>query len=230
MQGLYKKSKIWFAIIWIILYVVLSGVADSITLGYEKLTTCIVHFLMTIIIILWLKKNDLFKEFGLCLPENNLSNVLYYIPLVVLSSVNLLFGFKSGNIFFAVSMLFVGFLEEIIFRGFLFKAIDDIKWAIAISSITFGMGHIINFLNGADFVPTICQIFSAMAFGYLFVMLFYRGKSLIPCIISHSFINVTSVFAKDISNNLNIIMSVVLFIGAVAYGAFVDRTLKERDK
>ena len=127
-------------------------------------------------------------------------------------------------------MLFVGFLEEIIFRGFLFKAIDDIKWAIAISSITFGIGHIINLLNGADFVLIICQIFSAMAFGYLFVMLFYRGKSLIPCIISHSFINVTSVFAKDISNNLNIIMSVVLFIGAVAYGIFIDRTLKERDK
>ena len=43
-------------------------------------------------------------------------------------------------------MLCVGFMEEVIFRGLLFKAIakDNAKMAIVISSVTFGLGHVLN--------------------------------------------------------------------------------------
>ena len=48
-------------------------------------------------------------------------------------------------------MLCVGFLEEVIFRGLLFTAIarNNIKSAVIISSVTFGIGHIINLFNGS---------------------------------------------------------------------------------
>lgn len=57
---------------------------------------------------------------------------------------------------YVLSMLCVGFIEELIFRGFLFKAMakDGIKSAIIVSSITFGLGHIINLVNGAELLPT----------------------------------------------------------------------------
>ena len=64
-------------------------------------------------------------------------------------------------------MINIGFLEEIIFRGFLFKMLekDNVKTAIIVSSITFGMGHIVNLLNGADLVPTLLQVCYALAIG-----------------------------------------------------------------
>ena len=37
----------------------------------------------------------------------------------------------------------------------------------------------------------------AIAIGLLFVLLFYFGGSLIPCILTHSAINVLSTFAKE---------------------------------
>lgn len=98
-------------------------------------------------------------------------------------------------------MLCVGFVEEVIFRGFLFRAIakDNVKTAIVISSVTFGLGHLINLVNGSgmDLTENLFQIIGAIALGFLFVILSYRGGSLLPCIITHSTINITSVFANE---------------------------------
>lgn len=80
-------------------------------------------------------------------------------------------------------MLCVGFLEEVIFRGLLFKAIakDNIKPAVVISSVTFGVGHIINLFNGSGMalVSNLCQIVFAIAVGFLLVTIFYRGGILL---------------------------------------------------
>ncbi len=69
-------------------------------------------------------------------------------------------------------------MEEVIFRGFLFKAIckTNVKQAIIISSVTFGFGHIVNLLNGRDIPETLIQICYAVAIGFLFYNYFYKGK------------------------------------------------------
>ncbi len=98
-------------------------------------------------------------------------------------------------------MLCVGFLEEVIFRGFLFKALakENVRTAILVSSVTFGLGHILNLINGSgtEFADNLWQVIVAIAIGLLFVLLFYFGGSLIPCILTHSAINVLSTFAKE---------------------------------
>lgn len=86
-------------------------------------------------------------------------------------------------------MINVGFIEEILFRVFLFKAIEkeSVKKAIIIiiiSTLTFGIGHIVNLFNGQDTLNTIIQIIYALSLGYLFVMIFYKSNSLVPCIIT----------------------------------------------
>ena len=90
-------------------------------------------------------------------------------------------------------MLCVGFVEEVIFRGFLFKAIarDNETLAIIISSVTFGLGHLLNLVNGsgAELVEDLFQVTGAIVIGFLFVILFDRGGSLLPCIITHAVIN-----------------------------------------
>ncbi len=52
---------------------------------------------------------------------------------------------------YILSMLLAGFLEEVLFRGLLFTALRPrgLKRAALISSLTFGLGHIVNLLNGA---------------------------------------------------------------------------------
>lgn len=88
-------------------------------------------------------------------------------------------------------MINVGFIEEVIFSGFLFKmmAKENVKRAMIVSALTFGIGHIVNLLNGAEFISTIMQVCYAVCLGYLFVVIFYKSKFLIPCIVIHGVIN-----------------------------------------
>ena len=123
-------------------------------------------------------------------------------------------------------MINVGFIEEMIFRGFLFKMMekDNVKTAIIVISITFGIGHMVNLLNGADFIPTLLQVCYAISIGYMLVMVFYKSKSLIPCIIFHSVFNALSIFNSTESTLLSIIVLIILSLG---YGLYIDKMIKE---
>ena len=124
-------------------------------------------------------------------------------------------------------MFNVGFLEEIIFRGFLFKmmAKDGLKSAIIVSSLTFGLGHIVNLLNGADFISTLMQVCYAVSIGYLFVVIFHKSKSLVPCIITHSVFNAVSIF-NDGSTSIYI-RSIVIIALTLGYAIYINKTIKE---
>ncbi len=238
MKNLYEKSKIRFALTWIISYVIGASCADELSrfVNMEKSITVIFLGIMMTVALLWMKKNELFREFGLCRAEISPKRLLFYIPLIVIASCNLWFGVTVNykwyiTVFYILSMLLVGFLEEIIFRGFLFKAMaeSDLKSAIIVSSITFGIGHFVNLINGsgAELLPNICQVVSAIAIGYLFVALFYKTKSLWAPIITHGVLNSLSAFAVNITNTQQVVMSAVISVIAVIYGTFI---LKNRGK
>lgn len=188
MKKLFMKDETWFAVLFIIIYVVGMSIADNISnmIGIQKSITSLFAISLSVIICIFVKKNDLLNYYGLVKPSFAPNKLLFYVPLVILSTVNIWFGFKLNygvfeTLFLVLSMVFVGFLEEIIFRGFLFKAMskDNIKSAIILSSITFGIGHIVNLINGsgAELYANILQVCYATAVGFLFVILVYRGKS-----------------------------------------------------
>ncbi len=241
MQKLYIKSEICHAIIWIVIYVVGTSLTENISadMGINKAVTLAFHVVLCITLIFWMHNNGLFKKFGLCRANAPASKFIYYIPLVIIASCNLWFGLTMNytlieSLLFAGSMVCVGFLEEIIFRGFLFKAMakDSIKAAIIVSSITFGIGHIVNLFNGNsnDPIATICQIFYAMAIGFLFVIIFYRGGTLLPCIITHSVVNALSVFADEsrMTDNIQIITALILTVIPLIYVIILNKTLPRR--
>lgn len=238
MQSLYKKSEIWFALFWIMIYILGTSVTDNISkiIGAEKSITFVFYIALSLTAFFWIKKNNLLKKYGICKTKFPPSKYLFYIPLIILSSVNFWFGVKINmpvyeTFFYIGTMICVGFLEEIIFRGFLFKAMakDNVKSAVIVSSLTFGIGHIVNLINGsgAQVVATICQIVSATAIGYLFIIILHKGKSLFPCIITHSAINVFSAFNNQevITDEINIYISIILCIIAYLYSLFLKRTL-----
>lgn len=167
MKKLYDKNELRFSLIWIVLYIVLFSLADGVSgvIGISKIVTVLVSVVMTAIIYCWICKNGLKEKYGLYKFQGNVRQYLYFIPLVLLASTNLWFGFKLNlsvleTVLYIISMMCVGFLEEVIFRGFFFKALckKNIKYAIFISSVTFGLGHIVNLFNGQNKLETLIQI------------------------------------------------------------------------
>ena len=208
LKKLYDKSKLLFAISWIVAYCVLMSAADvlSARIGTEKSVTLAVGMILSATLLLFLKKHGLFSDYGLCAPKTSARSMLYYLPIAVMLSVNLWHGVTLHygvleTVLYMLAMLCVGFLEEVIFRGLLFEAMrkDNVKAAVVVSSVTFGIGHIVNLINGsgAELLPNLLQVVYATAAGFLFVMMYLRSKSLLVCIASHSVFNALSVFTNQ---------------------------------
>ena len=102
---------------------------------------------------------------------------------------------------------------------------DNLRSAIIVSSITFGVGHIINLFMGAELIPTLLQICYATSIGYLFVTIFYKSKSLIPCIATHSIMNALSVFNVE-TTKMMYISGVFLIIVPLLYAFYINKKVK----
>ena len=173
MLEFYKKKEFTFSIILIILYVLLNNVATYLNnmVGTETyLFQMIFNGSLVVFMLIFIFKNKLKEKYGLIKPEININKYVSSIFLIVLSTRNLWFGFKmnmdiTSTIIYLLSMFFVGICEELLFRGFLFKAIekDSLKQAIVIVSLTFAIGHIMHIFdaNGVDMFENIMQIIGA---------------------------------------------------------------------
>lgn len=240
MKNLYDRSPLGFSLMWIGVYVVALSLADGLSdsLGITKLLTAPLCVILSGWLLLWVKRHGLSSFFGLCRFRGELADYLYFLPLAMLVSVNLWWGVRWNlsipeTVLYVISMLCVGFLEEIIFRGFLFQTLrkDGLNRAVIISSVTFGIGHIVNLLNGAPVGATLIQIAYAIAAGFLFTILYYKGGSLLPCIFTHSAINSLSVFANE--QNLTPVRQLVsggfLFVVAAVYSLYILKRTKKTD-
>ena len=240
LKKLYAKSEIWFAVAWIIAYVVLASAGDNISadLGVEKIVTMPILIALSAILYFFVKKNGLTEKYGLCKPQLPATKMLFYIPLLVLLTANLWYGVRLNQspvetVLYVLSMFCVGFLEELIFRGLLFKAMEKngMKSAIIVSSVTFGIGHIVNLFNGsgAELLPNLLQVMYAVAIGFAFVMICCRTRSLLPCILTHSIFNGLSAFANEaaMTPQREIISGILLAVIGGGYALYLALAVKE---
>ena len=234
MTKLYKKSEISFAILWIVAYVILSSLADQLseTVGVIKSVTAVLHLAMSVILFFWIRNNKLSEKYGFCRPAVPAKRFLYYLPLILIAStafwggIKLQYSLPEALLYF-ISMCCVGFLEEVIFRGLLFRAMekDNLKTAMIVSALTFGLGHIVNLFNGSGRNPasSAVQIVFAVLVGFVLVLIFYHSRSLIPCILFHSANNMLTAFSAETSIDprtemvLNIALSVLVLGGYILY-------------
>lgn len=237
----YEKSELNFALVWIVIYCILQSLANPLNemIGVEYSASAVFCILQAVILWVFIQKNSLRERYGLCKSSIPARRFLYYVPLLLLITRNFWNGAAvnlnlAGTVCYIACMLCVGFVEEVIFRGFLFKAMakDNVKMAIIVSSVTFGLGHLLNLVNGsgAALAENLFQVTGAIAIGFLFVVLFYRGGSLLPCIITHSAINITSAFANEtgLTMEKRILFQLVLFVITVAYAFILTRMLPEK--
>ena len=229
MRKLYEKHEILFAVLWILLYcLVMSAIRGQFGLDSPWMPPALllIAAAATALVLAWRLK----EKYGLAGWPKDTKRFLWFIPMWIVATGNLWDGIAPsyqgmGQVFAVLSMLLVGYVEELLFRGFLFKALlaDGKKVAaIVISSVTFGLGHIINLLSGQATFETLVQIVFAISWGFIFTMVFFKCGSLFPCILAHSMIDVLSLFGAD--NALVDWISIgATILVAIFYGLYLSK-------
>lgn len=236
MKRFFDRQPVWFAVVWIAVYVLAFGNADSLSeaLGVPKLLTCAVGAVLTAVLVLFLRRHGLLPYCGLQKMTVSWAKMGYFLPLMALSTVNFWCGLQWNmpplhTALYLLCMVFVAILEEVIFRGLLFRAMlpSGKKMAILVSSLTFGVGHIVNLFLGAELLSTALQLVHASAIGFCFSAIFLATGSLLPCILAHAFINCTSAFAVQAAPAGELIICILISVLAVGYGAWVMRRTRK---
>ena len=80
---------------------------------------------------------------------------------------------------------------------------------------------------GAELISTLLQIAYATSIGYLFVTIFHKSKSLIPCIITHSLMNALSVFNIE-NTKMMYISGIFLIIVPLIYAFYINKKISMR--
>lgn len=237
-ERIHEKSELTFALVWIGLYCLLNALGRPLSaiIGVEDSATMVINGLLSLVLFLWIRKSGRMQYYGLCKSTVKSVRFGWYLPLVLFASANLWMGVTwctplPDTLCYVLSMLCVGFLEEVIFRGFLFKALakDSVKVAVVVSSVTFGIGHILNLFNGSgmDLLENLCQVMGAIACGFLFVTIFHRGGSLIPCIIAHGVNNAVYVFADQsaMTDGKQLLLCTAILAIVTIYALIIQKTV-----
>ena len=228
MLGLYRRNETLFAVLWIVLYVVVCGNLRN--LGDDSPYMTVGLLAMALSLLRFVMRNELAGKYGLTSWPKNQARLLYLVPLWAIASGNLWGGVSPhyegpGLVCAVISMALVGILEELIFRGLLFKAMlakgSDAK-AIVICAVTFGIGHIVNLLTGHLMLETLVQIVFAVSVGFVFTLVFYRGGSLLPPMLAHSLIDVFSL-ASNREGVLGWAIVAISILVAIAYSIYLWR-------
>lgn len=205
------KARIGVAILWIILFLIGAAITVTIShlLGMPDLGTPVYGLLFALVLFIYMQKKKAFSYYGIrSLKALDGKTLLYCIPFGLVVIINWIFGFVPSfswwQIVFAFDALIVGFNEEILFRGFLFKALQKKGnvFAIVISSCVFALLHITALFGGKDILFTLIRCFACGIFGFAVAVFFYRTGNIIPCIIFHGIYNMGSVFT---TNDINVI-------------------------
>lgn len=207
LDRLYRRSEGAFIGVWIATYVIVASYAGELSraLGVEMSVTALALWPLTLLLWAWMRHAGMQDRYGLRAPLVPAARMLFYLPAFVIAAKKLLFGVvPMGSAVscaaWVAGMAGVGLMEELLFRGLLFQGLleEGRTKAIAISSITFGMGHIVNLVNGnsQDPTETLCQIAFAVAAGFMLVMMLLKCGSIWPCVAFHIANNGLSAFAN----------------------------------
>ncbi|WP_081979506.1 CPBP family intramembrane glutamic endopeptidase [Pseudooceanicola atlanticus] len=140
-------------------------------------------------VILWRRWRDI----GFRAPEPGTLKLLWLPMLMVLLQFSwaLLFGLPATTVILLVLLntFFVGFSEETMFRGLLYRAVRGhvrIWPAILLVSAAFGSVHVLNGFITGEFAGAAMQATMAACSGLLLMAIFLRTGSLWVAIIYHA--------------------------------------------
>ncbi len=205
MMKLYKEKPLVFALICIAVYVVGSSLMQQLPppAGMRFLAEALFNLVLSAVLLVFLLKHRLTEENGLCRSKISPVPLLFWLPALLAMAFPAFLGLGMNGmtpaeaVLHSLRMLLVDFLEELIFRAFLFNAIrrENLTRAVVISAVTFGLGHIVNLLSGQAGADTVLQVVFAVTVGFMMVFLYLRSGSILACVVLHALNNVVAGFA-----------------------------------
>ena len=200
-RKLQDTKPIWHAVMWIAIYIVAVNIGDFMgeQLGFPGMTS-IVLVALSIALLLYLRAGRRLAFYGIRrVQPGTLPLTLFYVPLFAIALLQYGKGFAADLDWQAVSfaillVVAVGFIEELLFRGFLLQALrtrGNLTRAIIISGATFGIGHIVNLLRGYSLTDQALQIVAAVLIGIALAYCVVLTGSILPGVAFHALFNLS---------------------------------------
>lgn len=201
MRKLQEDKPVWHAVIWIAIYVVAVNIGDNLgeVTQFPQLTSIVLVVLsMVLVVYMWIGGRLAFYGIRPVHPRT-LPLTLFYVPLFGITFVQYAQGLAPGldlrAVAFAVLLVIaVGFIEELLFRGFLLQALrtrGSLTRAIIISGVTFGIGHIVNLLRGYSLIDQALQLAGAVLIGVALAYCVVLTGSILPGVVFHALFNLS---------------------------------------
>ncbi|WP_315914935.1 CPBP family intramembrane glutamic endopeptidase [Arthrobacter sp. lap29] len=201
MRKLQDTKPIWHALIWIAIYIVAVNIGDFLgeMVQFPELTS-IVLVALSAVLIIYLRVGGRLAFYGVrSVPPGTLPPVLFYLPLFAIAFLEYAKGIAPDLdlqiILYAILLMAaVGFIEELLFRGFLLQALrrrGNLTRAILISGVTFGLGHIVNLLRGYSLTDQALQVVAAVLIGIALAYCVALTGSIMPGVAFHILFNIS---------------------------------------
>lgn len=224
------KKSVFLTVISFILYF-LQSLIRGILIGTFNTNEIIAEicsiFLVLAIVFFMIRKKETLSYYGICKWEgNNFYKINFLLFLVPLVNLPYLFSGAKINIILAIiSSVFIGIMEELIFRSFLCRSIEQMSnknKAIIISSVIFGCFHLIN-IGSYPLKYVLLQVLYAFAMGIAFSVVFYENKSILPCVIIHIAVDFFGAFELKPIFRTEVIGTIICSLCAIYFYLFVRK-------
>lgn len=220
-----KKNKpIILTIICLVLYLLkslVSGIFIGTFHANEMCAEIFSTFFVLAIVFFIIKKKEMLSYLGICKWQcDNLFKMHFLLFIVPFVNLPYLFSGAKINIVSAIfSSVFVGIMEELIFRSLLCRSIEQVSnknKAIVISSVIFGGFHLLN-IGNYPLEYVLMQVMYAFAIGIAFSVIFYKTKSILICIIIHTLVDFLGAFELEPIFIAEVIGTVICCLCAAYY-------------
>jgi len=245
MENVNIKQKV--ALIGAVLYTIIIGIGmyisfhiNGVFYGTAEMVNTLwyIEIVLTILTIFITVKYFSWKEVGFVKLQTK--QMLWFVPSIIVLgymcflafSLSIENGLSTEQIklisLVGITTLFVGFSEELMFRGIVLHAFlktHNKTVAVIISSISFSLLHSVNMFGGLDVYQMMMQLVLTLLFGLFFALILLRIKSIIPLMIFHwlwdfSIIGGSVISpANEVANfaSVNFIIEIVLVIALFIY-------------
>ena len=197
---------------------------------------CIASVLVVAIAACMIRRRNA-HEYGLTRGEYK-GNLKYVIPMLFLGVVNIpyifLGTFSTPFVVAFILVACIGIMEELIFRGYVFRAIElrfGENKAVIFSSILFGLIHLLNLVFYKGVMPVssvLLQVFYAAMIGLMFAVLRTKVKSIYPGMLIHALLDLLCVIFTGNLLVVDVVGSLVCCVVGAVYYIIYRKQLSEQ--
>lgn len=229
-----KKSELFGVLSRILVYVIVMNFFESVYADQSGQAWRVIPAAIILgLLLAGVARSNDFHTLGFTSPTPlPWRKVLFLLPFIIVATANLWHGAvlrytSLDTVWYIIAMLCIGFIEEILFRGYLLRLLlkRSTRLAIVISSLTFALGHIVNLTNGAELVPTLLQLVYALAIGLMLSVFVVKTRHLLPCCLFHGVFNALAAFSNEIGQTMEyqITVCAVISLFSAGYAVYLWR-------